>query len=84
MAEKFTVTPWEVKGDIDYDRLIEQFGTEHIDSALLSRIKKHTGGLHHFLTRKIFFSHRDLNWILDEYQKGNKFFLYTINKNFSF
>jgi tryptophanyl-tRNA synthetase len=29
------------------------------------------------LRRKIFFSHRDLDWILNEYEKGNKFFLYT-------
>ena len=28
MAEKITqkVTPWEVKGKIDYDKLIKQFG----------------------------------------------------------
>jgi tryptophanyl-tRNA synthetase len=29
------------------------------------------------LRRKIFFSHRDFDWILQEYEKGNKFFLYT-------
>lgn len=73
----FVVTPWEVKGDIDYDKLIKEFGTEPIDEALLKRIKKHTGELHHMLRRKIFFSHRDMNWLLDEYEKGNKFFLYT-------
>ena len=33
--------------------------------------------LHPFLERGIFFAHRDLKWILDEYDKGNKFFLYT-------
>lgn len=71
------VTPWEVSGEIDYTRLIKEFGTEKIDSKLLKRIEKHTGGLHHFLRRGIFFSHRDMNWILDEYEKGNKFFLYT-------
>lgn len=73
----FVVTPWEVKGDIDYDRLIKEFGTEPIDEALLKRMKKHTCELHHMLRRKIFFSHRDMNWLLDEYEKGNKFFLYT-------
>lgn len=73
------VTPWEVKGEgeIDYAKLIKNFGTSKIDDALLERIKKHTGELHYFLRRGIFFSHRDLNWILDEYKKGNKFFLYT-------
>jgi len=29
------------------------------------------------LRRGIFFAHRDFNWIMDEYDKGNKFFLYT-------
>ncbi len=76
MAQQI-VTPWDVQGDIDYNRLVKQFGTEKISDELLQRIKKHTGELHPYLTRKIFFSHRDLNWILDEYEKGNKFFLYT-------
>ena len=77
MKKEFTVTPWEVKGDIDYERLIKEFGTSHIDEVLLKRISKQTGDLHYFLKRKIFFSHRDLSWVLDEYEKGNKFFLYT-------
>lgn len=77
--KKVIVTPWEVKGEgeIDYAKLIKDFGTSRIDDALLERIKKHAGDLHHFLRRGIFFSHRDLNLILDEYEKGNKFFLYT-------
>lgn len=77
VKEKFVVTPWEVKGKIDYDKLIKEFGTEKIDDKLLARIKKHTGELHYFLRRGIFFSHRNLEWILNEYEKGNKFFLYT-------
>ena len=71
------VTPWEVKGDIDYEKLIKEFGTEHISDSLLKRIEKHTGELHYMLRRGIFFSHRDMKWLLDEYEKGNKFFLYT-------
>jgi len=71
------VTPWEVTGSIDYDKLIKEFGVQKIDKNLLERIKRHTGGLHPMLRRSVFFSHRDLNWLLDEYEKGNKFFLYT-------
>ena len=26
-SEDFLVTPWEVKGNIDYDKLIKKFGT---------------------------------------------------------
>ncbi len=73
----FKVTPWEVTGDVDYNKLIKEFGTQHVDDALLKRVQKHTGELHYMLRRKIFFSHRDLNWLLDEYEKGNKFYLYT-------
>ncbi len=71
------VTPWEVSGDINYDKIIKKFGVQEIDDKLLTRIQKHTKDLHFMLKRKVFFAHRDLNWLLDEYEKGNKFFLYT-------
>ena len=77
MKKDFVVTPWEVKGDIDYEKLIKEFGTQAIDDKLLERIKKHTKEIHYMLRRNIFFSHRDMNWLLDEYEKKNKFFLYT-------
>jgi len=74
--EEFVVTPWEVSGKVDYDKLVERFGTERVDEALLKRMAKY-GELHPTLRRGIFYSHRDMNWILDQYEKGNKFFLYT-------
>jgi len=76
-ADDFIVTPWHVEGDIDYDKLIKRFGTEKISSELRDRIKKVTGEDHFMLRRGIFFSHREMNRILDDYEKGNKFFLYT-------
>ena len=72
-----SVTPWEVSGKIDYEKLIREFGVSKIDDKTLDRIKKHTKDVHFMLRRKVFFAHRDLNWVLDEYEKGNKFFLYT-------
>ncbi|MDP2926355.1 MAG: tryptophan--tRNA ligase [Nanoarchaeota archaeon] len=77
MSKEMIVTPWEVTGNIDYDRLIKEFGVEKINDKTLERIKKHTKELHFMLRRKVFFAGRDLNFILDEYEKGNKFFLYT-------
>jgi tryptophanyl-tRNA synthetase len=74
---KFVVTPWEVRGKVDYEKLVKEFGTKTIDNNLLKRIEEHTGELHFMLRRKIFFSHRDLDWILDKYEMGEKFFLYT-------
>jgi len=80
VKSKSAVTPWEVTGKFaqkDYDRLIRKFGVSPLNDDILARIKKYTGELHFMLRRKIFFAHRDLNWLLDEYEKGNKFFLYT-------
>jgi tryptophanyl-tRNA synthetase len=75
--EEMIVTPWEVRGKVDYDKLIRQFGTQPITNQLLKKIQKHTGTLHPQLRRKLFFSHRDLDTILDLYEKGKKFTLYT-------
>jgi tryptophanyl-tRNA synthetase len=74
---EMVVTPWEVRGKVDYDRLIREFGTQPLTEELLQRITKHTGELHLQLRRKIFFSHRDLDIVLDSYEKGIKFVLYT-------
>lgn len=77
MEKEFKVTPYEVEGKIDYNKLVKDFGVEKLDKKTLDRIKKHAKELHLFLRRGVFFAHRDLNWLLDEYEKGNKFFLYT-------
>jgi tryptophanyl-tRNA synthetase len=71
------VTPWEVRGKIDYEKLIRDFGTQPLTPELLDRIKKFTGTLHPQLERRIFFSHRDMDWILQRYEAGEKFVLYT-------
>src|SRR3989338_902721 len=76
MAEHI-VTPWKVEGNIDYQKLVKEFGTEFISDQLLHRLEKHTGPLHHLLRRKIFFSNRDLNWLLDVHEKEETFYLYT-------
>lgn len=75
--DDFIVTPWEVEGIVDYDRLIEQFGTERITEDLRNQMYKITKEKHFMLERNLFFSHRDLGWILTEFEKGNKFVLYT-------
>ena len=61
------INPWSVSGAvidgvqqaIDYDRLIDQFGTRRIDAELLQRFENLTGHRpHRFLRRGLFFSHR--------------------------
>lgn len=75
------VNPWEVsagKGGIDYDKLIDLFGCQRLDVAIIDRVERLTGRPpHRFLRRGLFFAHRDLNEILDLYEKGEKFYLYT-------
>ncbi len=73
----FKVTPWEVEGDIDYRRLMAQFGTEPITSEIIENIKKVTGDVHPLLKNRFFFSHRDLDWIMNKYAEGESFYLYT-------
>ncbi len=72
--EDFTVTPWEVEGEVDYDRLIQEFGVQEIDQGIIERFGE---PLHLYLKRRYFFSHRDLDRILDEYHQGRKFALAT-------
>jgi len=43
----------------------------------LKDIEEITGELHPFLRRDIFFAYRDLKKVLEDYKKGEKFFLYT-------
>ncbi|MEM0058633.1 MAG: tryptophan--tRNA ligase [Candidatus Bathyarchaeia archaeon] len=74
---EMVVTPWEVRGKVDYERLIREFGTQPLTDELLQRIAKHTGELHLQLRRRIFFSHRDLDTVLDLYERGVRFVLYT-------
>ncbi len=73
----FVVTPWLVEGKVDYGKLIEQFGTSPINQEIIERFSKLTGEIHIYLRRGIFYSHRDLDWILDKYEAGEKFALYT-------
>lgn len=63
---------------IDYNKLVDEFGTKKIDDELLARFERVTGRRpHHFLRRGIVFSHRDFELILDRYERGEPFFLYT-------
>jgi tryptophanyl-tRNA synthetase len=74
---EMVVTPWEVRGKVDYERLIREFGTQPLTMELIQKIAKYTGELHIQLRRGLFFSHRDLDVVLDLYEKGVKFVLYT-------
>lgn len=76
MNEDFKVTPWEVSGEIDYDLLVEKFGTRKIDADLIDRLSRYAEP-HPLLKRGVVYSHRDMDWILDRYEAGEPFYLYT-------
>jgi tryptophanyl-tRNA synthetase len=72
------VTPWEVKGKIEYMRLVEKFGTELIDQPLIEKFERITKKpIHPWIRRHIFFSHRALDVFLTAYENGEPVFLYT-------
>ncbi|RLE59407.1 MAG: tryptophan--tRNA ligase, partial [Thermoprotei archaeon] len=42
-SNEFVVTPWEVRGRVDYRKLIEEFGTQEITDELMAEIRSLTG-----------------------------------------
>lgn len=62
------VTPWDVSGQVDYQKLIKEFGTQSLDEKLFSQLKDPKPPI---LKRGMFFSHRDLGrWL--EFAKKDK------------
>jgi tryptophanyl-tRNA synthetase len=80
--EEQDVNPWSVKGAgdkaIDYDKLIDQFGSQALTPELIAKFERVTGAkAHPWIRRGIFFSHRDLDFILDNHAAGKPMYLYT-------
>jgi tryptophanyl-tRNA synthetase len=87
-VSKQVIDPYNVQGEIGVDgvakainylNLVEEFGTRLLSAdKLLERFERVTGHKpHRFMRRGIVFSHRDLDLILDRYERGEPFFLYT-------
>ncbi len=76
-SDDFKITPYDVEGSIDYELIAKRFGVKLIDKRLKQRIKRYAGELHFMIRRGIYYAQRDMDWLLDEYEKGNKFYLYT-------
>lgn len=75
--EEFEVTAYDVKGTVDYDKLVHEFGVKHIDTAILGRLKAHTGDLSFVLRRQHIFAHTNLDLILNALERKEKIYLYT-------
>ncbi|KAG0605165.1 hypothetical protein M758_9G036800 [Ceratodon purpureus] len=80
-ASEQVVTPWTVEskdGGINYEKLIVDFGCSRMDADMVARVERLTGRpAHPFLRRSVFFAHREFDKILDSFEKGEKFYLYT-------
>ncbi len=63
---------------VDYDKLIDKFGCTRFTKEDCERMEKITGErAHQFFRRGIIFCHRDFTSMLDRYEKGELFYLYT-------
>lgn len=71
MPEKFVVTPWEVKGKIDYDKLIKEFGLQP-----LHHLPKEFDKLPLF-RRGMVFAHRDFGRIAEAVENKKPFAMMT-------
>jgi len=68
----FTVTPWEVKGDIDYERLMKEFGISPMPKELPQLFKDNI-----LFRRGIVYGNRDFSRILDAIKNKQKFAMMT-------
>jgi tryptophanyl-tRNA synthetase len=68
---KFEVTPWEIKGDIDYGKIIKEFGLKLFETV--------PSKLNDFLLfrRKIIYCHRDFDKIEESINKKKPFVMMT-------
>ena len=86
-ATEQDINPWDVQAavdeegnvkEFDYVKISQQWATKLIDQPLLERFERVTGHKpHRWLRRGLFFSHRDLDLILNAYEQGEDFLLYT-------
>jgi hypothetical protein len=79
------VTAFEVKGAVDYEKLISDFGSQRISPELLARLQQVTGqSPHRLLRRGFFFSHRDLETLLTLYEQVHSAVVLPIGPFLSF
>jgi tryptophanyl-tRNA synthetase len=71
--EESKLTPWEVSGNINYDKLIKEFGTTILSEKLKEKIKD----LHPLLKRGLYFSHRDFDKWIEAAEKGERISILT-------
>ena len=72
MKKSDKITPWEVKGEIDYEKVVREFGIKPMPENLPSSFKENL-----LFRRKIIFAQRDFEKILDAIKEKKKFVMMT-------
>jgi len=60
--DDFTVTPYAVEGEVDYDRLLEQFGADELTDEQTNRFPD---PVHPLVRRNVFYAERDVDPFLE-------------------
>lgn len=66
-----TVTPWEVKGTVDYEKLIKDFGVQPLQHLPKSFLK------HYLFRRGIVYAHMDFKYIAEAVEQKKPFVMMT-------
>jgi tryptophanyl-tRNA synthetase len=72
--QDFTVTPYTVSGDLDYDRLLEQFGADELTDDQIAQFPE---PVHPLVRRKVFYAQRDLDSFLAAANAGQQHSIVT-------
>ena len=65
-SDDFTVTPYDVTGTVDYDRLLERFGADRLTDEQIRRFPDHP-----MLRRRIYYAGRSVDPYLDAAEAGD-------------
>ncbi len=65
--DNFTVTPYAVEGEVDYDRLLEQFGADELTDEQTERFPD---PVHPLVRRNVFYAERDVDPFLQAANEG--------------
>ncbi len=77
ITDEFVVTPWEVRGRVDYDRLLRHFGAKPLTRDEIALLEKYAGEVHPLIRRGFFYAHRDFDVIMKWHGGGRPWALYT-------
>ncbi len=68
MKKESVVNPWEVSGEVDYNKLIKDFGVDILNQEIMNKLKDAPP----VLRRGLYFTHRDLPLFISDAEKGKK------------